>query len=157
MNDDGVCINQLTSQDTVGATDLFPIWSGQNQDTRKVTGLAVATYVATTLVNTMVPYTQYLTPDTGFSVSVAPPTVGQNTRLLLMPAATLASGTVVLPGGGGIVPVDKQEVTVISTQIITTLTISAGTTTVTGAPTTIAANGHFKMFYDATNQSWFPA
>ncbi len=156
-SDDGIDINRLPSQSTLGATDLLVIWSAQNQDPRYVTGQVMLNYVTDNIVVPTAPMTQYAAPTVGQTVTIAPTTDGQSVRALITPAGTLATLTVALPGvGGSALPVDRQEVTVISTQIITTLTVSAGSTTVTGAPATLAANDHFKMFYDAQNASWYP-
>lgn len=151
-------IRDLSVQDVFGPTDAVPIYSGTNRDDRSVTGQAILDYVNANLVDPSAPMTQYAAPTTGQTVAIAPTIAGQSVRLLLTPAGTLSDLTVALPGvGNAALPIDRQEVTVVSTQIVTTLTVSAGTTTVTGAPATIAANGSFTMFYDATNASWYPA
>lgn len=90
---------------------------------------------------------QYGVPLTGTTVTVAT----GNTWLILTPAGTLAALTIALPTNR----TDKQEVLVNSTQILTALTVSGAGTTVVGAPTTLAANGFFKMRYDAVLNSWF--
>ena len=151
-------IRDLSVQDVFSSTDKVPVYSGSNRDDRSVTGQAILNFVNANVVSPSAPITQYSSPTTGQTVTITPINPGQSVRLLLTPAGTLSTLTVTLPGvGGSALPVDRQEVTVISTQIVTTLTVSAGSTTVTGAPTTIAANGHFKMFYDAVNASWYPA
>lgn len=90
----------------------------------------------------------YQVPLTGFSITCAN---GDNT-LVLDPAGTLASGTVTMPA----TPVDKQEITISSTQVVTALTVSANTgQTIKGAITTIAANGFAKWKYRSTNTTWY--
>ena len=151
-------IRDLSVQDIFGPTDAVPIYSGTNRDDRSVTGQAMLNYFQANLVDPSAPMTQYASPTTGQTVTIAPAIAGQSVRLLLTPAGTLAALAVVLPGvGNAALPVDRQEVTIVSTQIITALTISAGTTTVTTPVTTLAAGGRFKMFYDSTNTSWYPA
>lgn len=96
--------------------------------------------------------TQYSSPNaTGFSVTVSPPTTGANVHLLLTPLAGYAAGTVVMPAA----PVDGQQVVVTSTQAITTLTVSGNGASVNGAPTTMAANGYFRLRYDQINNSFY--
>jgi hypothetical protein len=90
---------------------------------------------------------QYGVPLTGTTVTVAT----GNTWLILTPAGTLAALTIALPTNR----TDKQEVLVNSTQILTALTVSGAGTTVVGAPTTLAANGFFKMRYDGTLNAWY--
>ena len=158
MSRNSIPIQNLLSQDPLTAGDNFPIASLANGGARKVSATVLLAFIQANIVAPGTPLTQYATPTTGMTVTIAPVTSGQFVRLLLTPAGTLAALTVVLPGAGGsALPVDKQEVTVISTQIITALTVSAGTTSVIGAPTTLAANGHFKMFYDATTSAWYLA
>lgn len=96
--------------------------------------------------------TQYSSPNaTGFSVTVVPPAVGANVHLLITPLAGYAAGTVVLPAS----PVDGQQVVVTSTQAITTLTVSGNGASVNGAPTTLAANGYFRLRYDQISNSFY--
>lgn len=96
--------------------------------------------------------TQYSSPNaTGFSVTVAPPALGANVHLLITPLAGYAAGTVVMPAS----PVDGQQVVVTSTQAITTLTVSGNGASVNGAPTTLAANGYFRLRYDQINNSFY--
>lgn len=88
---------------------------------------------------------QYASPTaTGFSVTVG----SGDTHLLLTPSGAYASGTVVLPSG-----VDREVVTVTSTQAVTTLAVSGGT--INGAPTTLAANGFFTLKYDGVMGAWY--
>lgn len=87
-------------------------------------------------------------PIAGFSI-----TVGDNIKdLILDPAGTLASGTVTMPA----TPFDGQEVTVSSTQIVTSLTVSANAgQSIKNAPTTIAAGGQFTYKYVESNTTWY--
>ena len=90
----------------------------------------------------------YQTPTTGFSI-----TIGNNDcNLILEPAGTLATGTVVMPA----TPTDKQVVRISSTQVITALTVNANTgQTIKGAVTTLAANGFASWIYRSTNTTWY--
>lgn len=150
-------IRDLSIQDLFGSTDIIPVYSGTNRDDRGVTGQALLNYINANLVNPSIPFTQYYTPGgTGFSIAIAPLNAGQSVRLLLTPTGTLATGTIVIPGGGlPALPVDKQEVLVTSTQTVTALTVSAGTTPVVSPPTTVTALTPFRMWYDATNAAWY--
>lgn len=91
---------------------------------------------------------QQSTPLTGFSITVAPTT----NIVQITPAGTLATGTIVFPGG----PANGQRIRIFSSQVITTLTLtpSAGTT-ITGAVTTLAANGSVEYVYSAAGTTWF--
>lgn len=142
-------INQLSSLDTIQLGDLLAVWSTNNGDTRKASMSLLLSFMQANLTLPGSLTTQYAAPSaTGFSVTVA---VG-DTWLLLTPTATFAAGTIVLPASAA----DKSEVSVNCTQIVTALTVSAGGTTVTGAPTTLAAaNAFFTMRYDAATSAWY--
>lgn len=87
------------------------------------------------------------TPTTGFSIQVA----NWCDLLSLTPATTLASGTVIFPQA----PQHDQEFKLVSTQIITALTSTAGTSqTIQNAPTTLAANVPISWRYDAPTMTW---
>lgn len=91
---------------------------------------------------------QYAAPSaTGFSVSVT----SADSWLILTPVAGYAAGTIVLPATRS----NQQIVRVNCTQSVTTLTVSGNGTTVTGAPTTLAANAFFMLQYDATTNAWY--
>ena len=141
-------INQLSSVDTLSPGDQLPVYVQNSGDARKASISTLQTYMQSNLSIPGTLTTQYASPSsTGFSVAVS----AGNTWLLLTPTAGFAAGTIVLPTG----PDDRAEVSVNCTQAVTTLTVSAGGTIVTGAPTTLAANDFFTMRYDAVNLSWY--
>ena len=141
-------INQLSALDQLTAGDLLAVWATGNGDTRKSSIGLLTTYMQGALTLPGALTTQYAAPSASpFTVTVAQ----GNTWLLLTPTGTLAVGTIVLPSA----PTDKAEVSVNCTQIVTSLTVSAGGTTVTGAPTTLAANAFFTMRYDAATAAWY--
>jgi hypothetical protein len=84
---------------------------------------------------------------------IAPDTSGENVYLLLTPTGTLAAGTITLPALAS--AVDGQQVLVSCTQIVTALTVAGNGATVNGAPTTLAANGFFRLRFDGVNNSWY--
>lgn len=77
-------------------------------------------------------------PTTGQTVTVD---LGTNLQVLNA-AGTLAALTLTLPATTNSF---LSEITVVTTTAITALTVSGVGTTVAGAPTTLAANGYFKM------------
>ena len=99
--------------------------------------------------------TQYAAPSaSGFSVTIAPTTAGDNVHLILTPTAGYAAGTIVLPPVANVI--DKQEVLVNCTQQVTALTINGnGAVAVTGEPTSLGADDFFRLKYDATVQTWY--
>lgn len=146
-------IERLTLKDTLTSATVFAV-NVNGQDYRLLPA-SLLTYIEDNLSFQRAMETQYYAPTaTGFSVTIAPTTAGDNVHLILTPAAGYAAGTIVLPAVADVV--DKQDVLVNCTQAVTTLTISAnGATAVTGAPSTLAANAFFRMKYDAVLQTWY--
>lgn len=145
-------INQLPLMVTLSGGDQLPIYSPNNGDARRTPLSALLAYFQTTFAAPTLATNLY-TPGTGFNIT-APTPVSQQQWMLLQPAGTLADGTITLPLNTG-VP-DGMELLVTSTQVVTTFTLALnGAAAAFGAPTTLAANGFFRMrFYQATN-SWY--
>ncbi len=104
------------------------------------------------------PY-QYNAPLTGASITVA----NTSRRLMLEPAGTIAALTVTLPavGAGATLLIDNQTFGLCSTQVITALTMTAGSgttllnpATATTVPSATAA-GCFEWVYRKTNTTWY--
>lgn len=147
-------INQLSQLDQLSAGDLFAVFASSNGDTRAVSASALLAYIVEQLGSSAGMLTQYAQPNaTGFSVQVAPVVDGQSVYLLLTPLAGYAAGTLVLPAQASCV--DGQELLVSCTQAVTTLTVSGNGSSVNGAPTTLAANGFFRLRYDGVYKAWY--
>lgn len=149
-------INQLSAVDTVVGSDQVPIYASGQGDARKAAMSVLLAYMQDNLTfsESGISYTtQYAAPSaTGFSVQITDDS--DNTHLILTPVAGYAAGTIVLPAVGNVI--DKQEVLVNSTQVVTTLTIDGnGAVAVTGEPSTLAANDFFRLKYDITVQTWY--
>lgn len=143
-------INQLSTVDTINAGDLTVIFSTNNGDTRAAAMSVLLAYLQKNLTANGGLVTQYAAPNaSGFTVNIAPPTDGANVYLLMTPTGAFAAGTINLPS----IPKDGQEILVTSTKEVTTLTVATGT--INGAPTTIAANGFFRLRYDGVFKSWY--
>lgn len=150
-------INQLSSVDTVVAGDNFPFWKTAAGASRRVALSVLQAYLQANLsFPGQVFTTQYSSPaSTGFNVTISDgDDDDENVHLILTPTGTLAAGTITLPLYASVV--DKQEVLVNCTQIVTTLTVAGnGATAVLGAPTTLAANAFFRLKNDAVNKTWY--
>lgn len=153
-------ISQLSAVDSLAAGDNFPVFDLSNGDARKVSVSALLAYMQANLTfpdATGVPQfeSQYAAPSaSGFSVTIAPPTAGDNVHLILTPTAGYAAGTIVLPPVASVV--DKQEVLVNCTQQVTALTINGnGAVSVTGEPTSLGADDFFRLKYDSILQTWY--
>jgi len=143
-------IDRLNQSD-IGTADSLPFYSATAGADRRTSVSQLAEVLQSEMaVNG--PVQQFAAPSaTGFSVTIAPPTTGASVWLILTPVADYAAGTIVLPSG----PVDGQEVLVNSTQSVTTLTVSGNGSTVTGAPTTLAANAFFRLKYCAVLSTFY--
>ena len=139
-------IYELSSADQLSLADLIPLFIVEDQDTRKATLSAVLDLlVANITVGKLT--TQYFAPS-GFTVST---TVTADTHLIYTPVNTGTALTVTLPAS----PTDRAEFLMNSTQAVTTLTIDGNGKTVTGAPTSLLANGFFRLKYDGVMGVWY--
>ena len=141
----------LTSQ--INGSDLLAIFSQQNGGN---TGLSLTLFASwlsdhiTVTGNGFV--TQYSAPSaTGFTATITD--ASDNAWLILTPVAGYAAGTIVLPALANCA--DQQEILVNCTQSVTTLTINGNGATVTGGPTTLAANAFFRLKFDAVLSTWY--
>jgi hypothetical protein len=141
-------------KDSPVSSDLALIWDASNSDWKLSPFSSIATLVEgllttlTTAIQKAV--SQYLSPATGFSLTLDG---SENIHLMITPAATLATGTIVLPISPG--TVDKQTVTVTSSQEITSLTITGNGASLVGAPATISLGGFFTLKYDVQANTWY--
>lgn len=141
-------INQLTAVSEVKAGDQFPLWSTDNGGPRKAAASVVLAYIQDSLTFPAGLTTQYAAPSaTAFSVAVA----AANTWLILTPGGAYADGEIVLPA----TVTHGQEVLVNCTQAVTTFVVDGNGNTVTGAPAALAANGFFRLRFDAIASVWY--
>lgn len=146
-------INNLSAIDVVSAGDLVPVYSQTNGDARKAAMSVLQSYMQDNLSFGVSAYvTQYSAPSsTAFSVQITDSSA--DTHLILTPTATFADGTIVLPQSTN--AVDKQSILVNCTQIVTALVVNGNGATVTGEPTSLAANDFFTLKYDAPTTTWY--
>ena len=143
-------INNLSTVTTVTSGDLVPIYSQSNGDARAASMSTILGYVEDNFASPDVE-TVTAAPTSGFTETLDASTTG--IWLILSPAGTLASGTIVLPAPADCF--DGQTVIVTSSQAITTLTVNGNGGTVNGAPTSLAANGFFQLRYYALTTTWW--
>jgi len=147
----GSTINQLSTDTAPSLSDLLAIWSTANGDSRKIslTSLKALLIPATTSSEKI---TQYSSPvATGFSLPVL--NISSSVWLILSPTGVFAAGTLVLPALANLV--DKQEITVFTTQAVTALTVNNNGATSLGIPTSLSQNGYFTIKYDAVMTTWY--
>lgn len=142
------------NQGSLSAASQLPFYDNANGSDARASVTALATLLATLLGTASLQLTQYAAPNTtGFSVTVAPQTDGASVWLVLTPLAGYAAGTVVLPAAA--LCQHGQEVLVNCTQAVTTLTVSGNGATVSGAPTTLAANAFFRLKFGGVLKAWY--
>lgn len=152
MTDETYYLNENT---TVSASDLMRVFNTVNGVERKISVNTLTTYLQTALSfgDFQKQYTtQYSAPSaTGFTTAITDSSA--SIRLILTPLAGYAAGTITLPKNTN--SINKQEVLINCTQSVTTLTINGNGATVTGAPTTLTANGYFQLMYDLLLNTWY--
>lgn len=148
-------IDDLAEVYEVASADQFPLHSDAEGSSRKASLNTIATYILEQMEPLAGLTRQSAAPSASpMTVTVAPPEDGASMRLIIKPTGTMAVGTINLPDQDD--AVDGQEVLVSCTQIVTALTVSAGTLNVTGAPTALASvNGFFRMMYDEADTTWY--
>lgn len=148
-------INQLSKVSTITNADLLPIFSQQLGADAAVTIAALVAFIQAQLTSSGATITQYFAPNaSGWAVTVAPPTAGENVYLQITPNAGYAAGSITLPAQASCV--DGQRVVVSTTQAVTTLTVNGnGAVAVNGALAALVTNGFMTLRYDGPSKSWF--
>lgn len=147
-----MAIDRLNSGTPTGASQI-PFYDATNGQDRKASLNEVATVVQELMGGVDDFISAYDTPATGFSVSIAPFQPGASVFLLITPLASLAAGTIVLPLLDQCI--HQQQVLVHTTQAISTLTVNGNGAGTSGAPTSLAAAGFFRLQFDAVNAAWY--
>lgn len=145
-------INQLNTADQLNGADLLPMYSQANGDARKVSFTNFLAWLESQQIATQDnKITQYAAPLTGSTLQV---TDSQNSVwLVITPAGTLAALTLLLPLASNVL--DRTEILVNTTQTLTALTFNANGASIIGAPTTLAANGFFRLRFDIVMKTWY--
>lgn len=144
-------INQLNTVSVINSSDQFPFYQSSDGYTKRVAASILAQYVASTITVNDNKITQYSAPISASTVQINDNS--NNTWLILTPSSTLATLTLKLPLLANCV--DKQEILVNCTQIVTSLTINANGSSILGEPTSLAANDYFTLRYDIVLHTWY--
>lgn len=151
-----MAIQNLPSVSTLSAADQLALFSNALGNDARATLATLLTWLQSQLSAAGGSITQYAAPSaTAFNIAVAPPVNGTSVYLLLTPTAGFAAGTITLPPQASCV--DEQELLVSCTQVVTALTVAGNGSTVNGAPTTLAANGFFRLRFDGVFKAWYRA
>lgn len=162
----GKTINQLSAIDSLQSGDNIPVYDASNGDARKASIGLLQTYMQDNLDfdSQDIVVTKRLTADVtlGYSSSALDLDESQSNQFqILIAVGTHSNITITLPGSGASSPiaaVDKQEITVHSTDIITTVNIVTYTSAFSGKPATSvfqAAGGYFRLRYDLQTDIWY--
>ena len=144
-------INQLSTDNNPSLSDQIIIWSTANGDSRK-TSLTTLQALLVPSITSSEKITQYASPVvSGFSVQITDS--NRSVWLILSPISVFAAGTLTLPALANLV--DKQEITVFTTNAITTLTTNTNGATSLGIPVTLSQNGYFTIKFDAVMSTWY--
>ena len=143
-------INQLPTVTSLSGGDLFAVYNTGNGDARKVSATALAAFVNGQEASDNT--TQYASPANAFVLPVNAAPV--KNWLILTPASSLASGTLVLPAAAGMA--DRAEITIVTTRQINNVSYTLnGATAIYGNPGVLAAEDYFTLKFDAGLNSWF--
>jgi hypothetical protein len=150
----GASISKL-NQGTPTSASQIPFYDSANGRDAKCSVGDIAAVVQPLLATPDDKVTQYFAPNaTGWSVIVAPPDDGVSMYLQITPSAGYAAGTVTLPPQASCI--DKQEVLVTCTQLVTALTVAGNGSVVNNAPTAItAAVPFFRLRFDGVAKAWY--
>jgi hypothetical protein len=143
-------IDRLSTIDNVTGSDQVPLYDASNGQARKASMSQVLAYFQSTFASPEFDV-QTAVPVNGFTLTLEAST--KSIWLLLSPAGTLATGTIVLPPVAGCF--DGQEVLVTSTAIIGLLTVNGNGAIVSAGPDSIAAGGSFVLRYRALTTTWY--
>jgi hypothetical protein len=154
-------INKLDGTDSIGSGDSFAIDKRSAGGDRKIPYDDVKDQLAEDILEDVdhkdAFVKQYSTPTTGATITVTDGSDDDsNIWLIITPSGALADLEIKLPAIASVV--DLQEILVICTKAITSLTFDAnGATSVIGAPSSLSANESFKLKMDilSTNKTWY--
>ncbi len=144
------------NQGVFSAASQLPFYDAANGGDARASITALASLLSTLLGVASLQLTQYAAPNaSGFSISIIPQTNGASVWLLMTPLAGYAAGAIVLPAVATCA--HGQEIAVTTTQAVTALTVNGNGAVVNGAPTALAANGFFRLKFDAVLDAWYRA
>jgi hypothetical protein len=147
-------IDQLSQAGSIGDKDELALFSKENGDTRKITALQLAAHVLAAIEGTPDETVYSLATDgSSFTVAVLPAAQGGSVWAQIALSLTAPSGTIILPGADD--RAHGQEVLVTCTKAVNALTVNGSGAAVAGAPTSLAANGFFRLRFDSISNTWY--
>lgn len=144
-------INQLPLASTLTAGDNLILYSPNNGDTRRASLSALLEWFESVFADPN--YTTQITAPTSSGFNVA---LGQQTNnlfLIINPTGAFAAGSITLPAVATCF--DGQEVLVVSSQSVASLTLNGNGATIIGAPTSIGVGGNFALRFNELQDTWY--
>lgn len=147
-------IINLNEATTISAADQIPIYS-QSDGVRRISVNTLMSFILASVEPAGDFEEQAAAPTASPATITVDPTVdGGSVWLVITPTGVIAATTINLPASGD--AADGQEVLVTTTQTLTALTIAAtGLNLGGGMPTTLAANGKFRVKFYAPTNTWY--
>jgi hypothetical protein len=144
-----MAIQNLDNVDSISPSTLFAV--NQNGLDYNCTAAVVADFIEQNVTVNDGKVIQYASPIAGSTVAIS----GTNNSvwLVLTPISTVATLTILLPEVSGCAA--NQEILVNTTQTITALTVNLNGAVGGGVPTTLAANGFFRLRFEPVIQKWY--
>jgi len=143
-------IYQLPLVEELSSGDQFPVYVVANGDARRTPLASLLAYFTENFASPDFK-TINLSPISGFTYAIGEQSTG--VWLVLTPASALASGTVVLPPAA--TAFDGQTVIVVSSELISSFTMSGNGASVVGVTSTIPVGGFVVVRYNALNNAWY--
>lgn len=144
--------NQYPILDSLSSSDQVYLYSSSNGFAGRASLNLLTEYLSGEVTASDDKITQYSVPSaTGFTTTIS--NGSDSVWLILTPTAGFATGTIVLPASANCV--DRQEILVNCTQVVTTLTVSGNGASVVGAPTSLSANSYFRLRFDRVSSNWY--
>ena len=144
-------INQLPTITTLSGGDQLPVYATSNGDARKASITTLVDYFQKTFADPN--YTVVINAPTNSGFNIALAASSQSIWLIMNPTGTFAAGSVTLP------PVadcyDGQEIIIISTQTISTLTTNGNGGTLVGVPASLGAGSSFTIRFNDLQSTWY--
>ena len=144
-------INQLSAVTSVAASDLLPLYSSANGDARKASMSVVLDFIEANFGSPE--FTTIINAPTlsGFNILMAAAT--SNLWLIINPTGPFAAGTITLPPVASCY--DGQQIIVVCSQSITTLTLAGNGATIVGTPGALGTGGFFALRFNSLQSAWY--
>ena len=145
-------IDELAIITDVSIDDLTPVYSQNNGDTFAISISNLAKVIQSLITAPDNKITQYVSPASN-ALSIQINDSNLSVFLIITPTGVFATETLILPLKSNCI--DKQEILIVCTQTITTLTINGNGATIIGAPTTLVNGSYFTLRYDFVTSTWY--